>query len=122
MIGRIQPGTVGGGGEYNTQLRLTASSLSSSCLGVKYKHVPPLWHSLSACLRCISPLCVQAHDEERKKEGCLVEGGPGKAGCLRVRRRAGRGEAGSAATNLCAQCPSRNNQRLRERGCGYVRP
>lgn len=72
--------------------------------------MPLLWLSLYAeqwpvCDARNRDLCVQAYhgEREKKKEGCLSEGGPGKPGCLRVRRRAGRGEAGSAVTNLYAQ-------------------
>lgn len=129
MLGRIQSGTVGKK-KCNTQLRLAASSLSSSCLilsGVRLQArattVAFVVCRTVACLRCPEQgsLCSGlpwGEEKKKKREGCLSEGGPGKPGCLRVRRRAGRGEAGSAVTNLYAQCPSRSSQRLRERGCG----
>lgn len=125
MLGRIQPGTVEK--KCNTQLRLAASSLLSSCLILSDVRLQARATTVAfvvcrtvASLRCPEQgsLCSGLPWGEEKKEGCLSEGGPGKPGCLRVRRRAGRGEAGSAVTNLYAQCPSRSSQRLRERGCG----
>lgn len=73
------------------------------------------WPAGDARSRDLSPLCPGKEERDAWPRAGL--GNQGASGC-----GAGRGGAGSTATKLWAQYPSRSSQRLCKWGCWRVRP